>query len=188
MAEPPPPPPSISSTTLSLPSRRATVRLAHALARHASPGDRLLLEGPLGAGKTYFARAFCRASGVPREVSITSPTFALVHQYDATFPLLHADLYRIEDSGSIADLGLVEARERGGVVLAEWALRFGDALGPDGLLVTLTRQNETRQATLTPLGPRGRAWRDAAVASLGPTSPSSSFPLPAHDDDPNPST
>jgi tRNA threonylcarbamoyladenosine biosynthesis protein TsaE len=195
-------PADMRSALVPLWSRRVTVRLAQALAGQAEAGDRLLLEGPLGAGKTYFARAFCRALGVPREVSVTSPTFALVHQYDATFPLYHADLYRIEAGHSVVDLGLAEAREAGAVVLAEWAARFGDALGRDGLLLTLARQNDTRQATLAPLGPRGERWLAAAlpavralarptntVSSLpdpDPDPPAFSPPISASDHDPNP--
>jgi tRNA threonylcarbamoyladenosine biosynthesis protein TsaE len=179
--------PSEQAHTMLIPlsSRRATVRLAQALAATAAPGDRLLLEGPLGAGKTYFARAFCRALGVPREVSVTSPTFALVHTYDAKFPLYHADLYRIEAGGSVADLGLIEAREAGGVVLAEWAVRFGDALGHDGLLVTLARQDETRQATVSPLGPRGERWLLSVPPTIRQPAPASSPSLPP--DSPPPS-
>lgn len=143
--------------TVSLPTRRSTVRLAQALSKLLCAGDLLLLDGPLGAGKTYFTRALFRRLGVPTSVTIASPTFALVHEYRGTFRLLHADLYRLEVSQGIADLGLREARDEGAVVVAEWAGRFGDALGRDGLAIALERLPNIRRATLSPRGPRGEA-------------------------------
>lgn len=150
--------------TLPLPSRRATVRLAQTLATHVRAGDLVLLDGPLGAGKTYFARAFLRGLGVPSSVTVASPTFALVHEYPGHFKLLHADLYRLEANASIDDLGLRQARDEGAVVVAEWAARFGDALGRDGLCIELGRADGSREATLRSRGERGDALLLALVA------------------------
>lgn len=143
--------------TVPLPTRRSTVRLAQALAAQVRAGDLLLLDGPLGAGKTFFTRALFRRLGVPRAVTISSPTFALVHEYAGHFRLLHADLYRLEPTQDIADLGLADARDEGAVVVAEWAARFGDALGRDGLAIGLERLPTVRRATLAARGPRGEA-------------------------------
>ncbi len=149
-------------------TRRDTLRLARRLAAALAPGDLLCLEGPLGAGKTFLARALCRALGVSRDVRVTSPTFALVHEYEARFPLCHADLYRLEAPESVRELGLREARARGAVVVAEWAARFADELGPDGLIVRLEPPRAARRrALLEPRGPRGAALAGAALEGGG---------------------
>ena len=151
--------------TVPLPTRRSTVRLAQALAKQVCAGDLVLLDGPLGAGKTFFTRALFRRLGVPRTVTVASPTFALVHEYRSDrFRLVHADLYRLEPTQDIADLGLADARDEGAVVVAEWAARFGDALGRDGLAIALERLPSTRRATLSARGPRG----EALLTSLPP--------------------
>ncbi|RYE89955.1 MAG: tRNA (adenosine(37)-N6)-threonylcarbamoyltransferase complex ATPase subunit type 1 TsaE [Myxococcales bacterium] len=140
-----------------LPTRRATRRLGHALGRALTPGDLVLLEGGLGAGKTFLARAVCRALGVSVVTSVTSPTFALVHEYEVPAgKLLHADLYRIDDARSVAQLGLREALGEGALALVEWGERFAGELGDDGLLVRLRQGEAGREAGLVPLGERGR--------------------------------
>lgn len=153
-------------TRVPLAARRDTIRLGRALGKAAEPGDLLLLEGPLGAGKTYLTRAFARAAGVPRDERVTSPTFALVQEYDAARgKLLHADLYRLGGAGEVGELGLREARAEGGILVCEWAKRFRDALGPDGLLVEIAVDAEARRtAEIVPLGARGETWARAAGA------------------------
>ena len=96
------------------------------LSRLLAPGTLVLLSGPLGAGKTELVRGIAEGLGADPEV-VASPTFALVHEYGAGggSPLLvHADLYRLlgasPAASSTEDLGLVEARERGAVVVVEW--------------------------------------------------------------------
>lgn len=148
-------------TAMALPTRRATLRLAKRLAAALSSGDLVLFEGELGAGKTFLCRGVVRALGVTRDVTVASPTFSLVHEYDTPrFRVMHADLYRLERPADVRELGLREARSEGAVVLAEWAARFADELGDDGLLVTLT--TDPRTATLSPRGPRGDALLKAA--------------------------
>lgn len=139
---------------IELSTRRATVSLGRRLARALRGGDLVVLEGDLGAGKTFLARAICRALGVPREVTVASPTFSLVHEYEITPRVLHADLYRLDDPRDVGELGLREARAEGALVLAEWAGRFVGELGGDALVITLGVET-SRRATLTATGPRG---------------------------------
>lgn len=147
-----------------LPTRRATVRLGRALAAALRPGDLLLLEGSLGAGKTFLARAIARALGIPHDLTFASPTFALVHEYDARLgPLLHVDLYRLDDARAVAQLGLREALHEGKTALVEWGERFVTELGGEGLLVRLLTHADGRRAQLLPLGPGG----ERLLASLG---------------------
>ena len=142
-----------------LPTRRATLRVAQRLAAALAPGDLVLLEGDLGAGKTYFARAVGRALGIPHDVAITSPTFTLVHEYETPrghFPLVHADLYRLADPDDLHELGLREARAAGAVVMAEWAARFAEELGDDGILLQWEMQpGGQRRIRTEARGPRG---------------------------------
>ena len=82
------------------------------LARVARPGDLIALSGPLGAGKTSIARGLLAALGLAEEAP--SPSFAIVQPYfppEVAFPILHVDLYRIEEVGELAELGLDEARD-----------------------------------------------------------------------------
>jgi tRNA threonylcarbamoyladenosine biosynthesis protein TsaE len=138
-----------------LPTRRATIRLAGRVASLLEPGDVVLLEGPLGAGKTFFVRAVCRALGVPSSVPVQSPTFALVNEHEGRVHIVHADLYRLGDPADLDELGLREAL-LDSVGLVEWGERFGDALGRDGLLVTFALVAGLRGARVTGRGPRGR--------------------------------
>ena len=80
---------------LTVDSARATRELATLLASQLRIGDLLLLEGPLGAGKTFFAQALAKALGVQAEV--TSPTFVMVKSYQGNVPINHIDAYRLLD-------------------------------------------------------------------------------------------
>lgn len=120
-----------------LPTRRATVRLARSLAALLAPGDLVILSGGLGAGKTFFTRALCRALGVPSREPITSPTFTLIHEHDeGRLPITHADLYRVADEEELSHLGLRDRRGEGAVLVVEWGAPFEDVLGGDALRVT----------------------------------------------------
>lgn len=129
----------------------ATEELAARLARIARPGDALLLEGPLGAGKSALARAFLRAASGAPALEVPSPTFTLVQSYDLPGGVTahHFDLYRLSGPGGLAELGWDEARE--GIVLVEWPERLGP-LAPEGALrLTLApgATEDARVATLT---------------------------------------
>lgn len=136
--------------------------LAAALAPLARPGDVILLVGGLGAGKTTFAQGFARGLGIAGPV--TSPTFTLVRQYacaGTVRQLLHADVYRLDTLAEVADLGLGELVEDGGVALVEWGDAAEPVLGAGALKVSLTLapppDDEVRLVTVT----RGTAtWSD----------------------------
>ncbi len=141
---------------LDLPNRRATTRLGRALALLLEPGDVVFLEGPLGAGKTFLARAIARGLGVPSTVPVQSPTFALVHQLVGRVPLVHADLYRLGDAADLSELGLDDLLPEA-VAIVEWGLRFAPTLAKDRIEIVLERPLEgPRVATVRAHGERAQ--------------------------------
>jgi tRNA threonylcarbamoyladenosine biosynthesis protein TsaE len=116
-----------------------TEAVGAALAQALQLGDVIALSGELGAGKTTLARGLAHGLGFDGEVS--SPTFPIVQIYDEPemrLPLWHVDLYRIEDSAALDELGLDEAREYATLVI-EWPERLGGKLWPDSLRLALDR-------------------------------------------------
>jgi tRNA threonylcarbamoyladenosine biosynthesis protein TsaE len=152
-----PGPGSETELLLSLPTRRSTQRLGAAIATAVVAGDLIVLEGDLGAGKTFLVRAVARGLGVPARIPVTSPTFTLVNEYDTRLPLLHADLYRLGDADELSELGLVERIGRDALVVAEWGDRFAEALGNQGLWVWLAYAEHGRSARLEARGARAAA-------------------------------
>jgi tRNA threonylcarbamoyladenosine biosynthesis protein TsaE len=140
-----------------LPSRRSTIRLAQGIAPALVGSDLVVLSGDLGTGKTFFARALCRALGVPAEVEIVSPTFTLVQELHGRVPIAHADAYRLTDENELLGLGLRDARGEGSVVILEWGAPYVDLLGGDALSVTFEHgtTSSSRRATLAGVGRRG---------------------------------
>ncbi len=116
-----------------LPTETRTAALAARLAPVLRAGDSLLLSGPIGAGKSFFARALIRARlGNPAE-EVPSPTFTLVQSYDAgDTEIWHCDLYRLADPFEAVELGLDEAMADA-ICLIEWPDRLGGAV-PDTAL------------------------------------------------------
>lgn len=113
----------------------ATEAAARALAPLLGPGDTILLRGPIGAGKTHFARALIQtlqALHRPPE-DVPSPTFTLVQTYQAgETEIWHADLYRLSGIGDILELGLEEAFATA-ICLVEWPERLGVLEPPEAL-------------------------------------------------------
>jgi tRNA threonylcarbamoyladenosine biosynthesis protein TsaE len=138
------------TVTIDLPDLAATHALAARLAALLRPGDAVLLEGPLGAGKSEFARAVLRAASGDPALEVPSPTFTLVQSYDLpACAAHHFDLYRLDGPSGLFEIGWDEARD--GIVLVEWPDRLGGLAPPDALHVTLM-QGETedaRRATLS---------------------------------------
>ena len=123
-----------------------TQEIARGLATSLKAGDVVLLEGPLGAGKTAFVRGLAAGLGVdPGEVS--SPTFTLIHEYrGGRLTLYHADLYRLERAAT-DDLGLEETGAADGVLAIEWAERLTHRI-PGALLVKISLVDETTRGII----------------------------------------
>ncbi|WP_235441821.1 tRNA (adenosine(37)-N6)-threonylcarbamoyltransferase complex ATPase subunit type 1 TsaE [Rhabdonatronobacter sediminivivens] len=144
--------------TLQMDTADATAALARWLAPRLGAGDVLLLAGPVGAGKTHFARALIQArlaaEGLAEDVP--SPSFTLVQTYWAgALEIWHVDLYRLGHADEAPELGLDEAFDTA-LCLIEWPERLG-ALAPDGALwlqFADGRHDAARQITLSASAPR----------------------------------
>jgi tRNA threonylcarbamoyladenosine biosynthesis protein TsaE len=164
-----------ATLVLATATAEATRELAAALAGVCAVGDVLLLSGDLGAGKTTFAQGFGRALGIDEPV--TSPTFTLVRQYE-TAPgasgvrtLLHADVYRLDSLGEIADLGLGQLVEDGAVALVEWGDAAEPVLGAGALSLQLEVDPGDEGHRRISVAGAGTSWDDRwddLVAALGP--------------------
>jgi len=154
--------------TLRLPTRRATRKLATLLASKLSAGDLLVLEGDLGAGKTFLVRGIARSLGVPAGTAITSPTFTLVQEHPTLPPLVHSDLYRLSSEDELEDLGLRERIGGDAIVIVEWGDRFAEALGAEGLWIYLSLDAEGRSARLEGRGARGEALLSLLSGHVAP--------------------
>jgi tRNA threonylcarbamoyladenosine biosynthesis protein TsaE len=106
------------------------------LGRALAVGDVLALVGPLGAGKTTFVQGVARGVEVAAERHVASPTFALVNEHPGRVPLVHADLYRINDPRELEELGLADAFDRAAVAI-EWLDRFPDAAPAERLTIEI---------------------------------------------------
>lgn len=118
-------------------SQAETERLGEALGRRLSPGAVVALNGPLGAGKTAFVRGLCRAFGYKGDV--TSPTFALAHQYEGDVPITHFDLYRLDsaDADTLESIGFYDALDGRSVLAVEWSERIEGELPESAVIVNM---------------------------------------------------
>ena len=122
---------------LELETEADTLALARSLAAELEGGDVIGLEGGLGAGKTTFTRGAVHGLGVSEETAVTSPTFALLHQYEGRLPIAHADFYRLADEVELEELGVDELLDEGAVLFVEWGRKFPGMAGRTVLWVEL---------------------------------------------------
>ena len=149
-----------SSYPATLASEQALHRLVVDIAAALQSGDLVTLSGDLGAGKTTFARAMIRYLAGDASIAVPSPTFTLMQIYDLPqFPLVHADLYRLDGPGELAELGFDDL-PKGAIVLLEWPDRAAGFLPPDRLDIAFT---------LAPaLGPEHRNVRVTGYGAFAP--------------------
>ncbi|MBK1623318.1 tRNA (adenosine(37)-N6)-threonylcarbamoyltransferase complex ATPase subunit type 1 TsaE [Afifella marina] len=148
---------------LHLQDEAATDRLAEDFAAAARPGDRILLSGDLGSGKTSFARAFIRSLAGDPSFEVPSPTFPLRIDYPfARFPVVHADLYRLGAPDEAEEIGLFDLADDT-VLLAEWP-ELGDLAWPDAATLSFALATEGRDVVIAAGGDWGeRLTRSFAI-------------------------
>jgi N-acetylmuramate 1-kinase len=147
---------SLATFSVALSNEAATASLMADLALLIGPGDVITLSGDLGAGKTAAARAMIRYLADDEGLEVPSPTFTLAQTYDLpSFPLLHADLYRVNDASELDEIGLSPLPE-GAVAMIEWPERAGNALPADRIDIALSHRpalgSTARAAEITGYG------------------------------------
>ncbi len=137
-------------------STAETIALGEKCGELLTAGDVLVLTGDLGAGKTQFTKGIARGMGITADV--TSPTFTIEMVYEGSvMPLYHFDLYRLNDSSQLDDIGLFDAMESDGPTVIEWGEQFADDIGDDRADVFISRLDGAGDANAT----------DAATSDLG---------------------
>ena len=116
-------------------SEKQTEEFAESFAKNLARGSVVAFEGGLGAGKTAFVRGMAR--GLNLKCDVSSPTFAIVNEYDGEIPLFHFDMYRIETLGELYSIGFFEYLERGGICALEWSENVYSALPDDSIFVKI---------------------------------------------------
>lgn len=128
--------------------------LGRRIAAQCRPGDLILLNGPLGAGKTVLVQGIGEALGISE---VTSPTFVISRIHKGPLPLIHADVYRLLEAGKASlyldDLDLDSPREESLTVI-EWGGEESARLSDERLEIVIDRSDETREVTITPIGAR----------------------------------
>jgi tRNA threonylcarbamoyladenosine biosynthesis protein TsaE len=128
--------------------------LGKEIGKHLQPGDLLLLNGPLGAGKTVLVQGIAAALGIE---GVTSPTFVISRIHQGQIPLVHVDTYRLLDTGK-ADLYLddldLDSELESAVTVIEWGGTESARLSESRLEINIERTSEIREVTIKPIGPR----------------------------------
>lgn len=111
------------------------MNIAKSLASSLKPGTVIALDGELGAGKTVFVKGIAMGLGIFED--ITSPTFTIVKEYSGRLKLYHFDVYRIEDSSELFQIGFDEYINGEGVSVIEWAVNIEDTLPSDTIYINI---------------------------------------------------
>lgn len=135
-----------------------TEQVGEQLGKTLTGGEIIAYIGGLGAGKTAFTRGLARGLGI--SMRVTSPTYTIVNEYEGgRLPLFHFDMYRLESSEDLFDIGWEDYLQRGGVCAVEWSENVSDAM--DGAItVTIDKiSDEKRHITIE----RGEEYADSGI-------------------------
>lgn len=130
--------------SLALPDLAATAELGRKLGQLARSGDIILLHGGLGAGKTTLTQAIAAGLGISAEQHVSSPSFALLHEYSGgRLPLRHLDLWRLAGEDDVETAGLLEHIGGPGLTVVEWPERLGSLTPAQRLDIFLEAVSES---------------------------------------------
>jgi tRNA threonylcarbamoyl adenosine modification protein YjeE len=153
----------VNVVTITLGSLAATTALGAAIGASLRPGDRVLLAGDLGSGKTTLARAI--GTALHAEPELTSPTFVLISEHRGDLPIWHVDAYRLPVGSDALRAGVIDERQQHGVTLIEWPEHLlGIGVAGTGVLsiyLEAAADESTRIAVI-------RGARPELLAVLGP--------------------
>jgi tRNA threonylcarbamoyladenosine biosynthesis protein TsaE len=156
----------VSVVTITLGSLAATTALGAAIGASLRPGDRVLLSGDLGSGKTTLARAIGVA--LHAEPELTSPTFILVAEHRGDLPIWHVDAYRLPPGSDALRAGIIDERQQHGVTLIEWPEHL-EGIGAEGTGVLSIRlaaaDDGARSAVISGARPEFRAVLDTSFGT-----------------------
>ncbi len=124
-------------------SEAETEAAGERFARTLPNGAVVALYGDLGAGKTAFVRGMARGMGI--DARVCSPTFTIVNEYLGNRELYHFDMYRLNSSEELFDIGWEDYLSRGGVCAVEWSENVSDAFEGDEITVRIEKTGEERR-------------------------------------------
>ena len=144
--------------TVTTTSPEETLIIGAALGPVLLPGDVISLSGDLGAGKTVFVQGLAASLGVQQRV--TSPTFTIVHHYDARFPIVHLDVYRLDSFQDLLDIGFEDFLDPAAIILLEWGEAVEQLLPRAHLRLDIHRGEDADRPDERKLvfKPRGEDW------------------------------
>jgi tRNA threonylcarbamoyladenosine biosynthesis protein TsaE len=134
-------------------SPEETTEIGVQLGRQLFPGALIALIGDLGSGKTCLVQGIARGLDVPEVLYVTSPTYTLVNEYHGRLILFHVDVYRLEGTSDLENIGLDEMIAADGVTVIEWAEKVLDGLPKDRLSILLSiLDDQSRSLEITACG------------------------------------
>ena len=128
-------------------SPEETQSLGEEIGKTLKRGDVIALIGDLGTGKTCLTQGIARGAKIASDEIVSSPSYILINEYNGKVPIYHIDLYRLENSEEIAELGLSEYVEGDGICIIEWAERMADALPDTCIKIHITLTDESGSDT-----------------------------------------
>jgi tRNA threonylcarbamoyladenosine biosynthesis protein TsaE len=152
------------SLQLFLQDTGATAQFGEQLGKLARKGDVILLHGDLGVGKTTLTQSIAVGLEVPPEQYVTSPSFALLHEYPGRIALFHMDCYRLSGEDDVEGAGLADYIGGPGLTVIEWPDRLGSLMPRERLDITLRATDAAARTCI--LSPLGTSWISRIEALL----------------------